>query len=369
MGDRRRREVHAGRNRFVSKTGGVAVLLVMLASACGATNTQQDIEFRVPVTAGDVASSTVEDRVVATGTLRAPEMATLTVETTGILRVAKSGGRRLAEGDAVKRGQVVAEVSGEDVTLAARSEATARRLETAQRDYDSKQRLFEEGLITLLDLKNSETTLAEAKNEQERSRLTESRTKLVSPVNGTIIKLVRDAAGQAIVDGQRVMVGTTIAQIAALSTLVADIDLVGGDVARVTPGMTARVRQHAYEGSEFVGRVLRLAPSLDPTTRALRAEVEVVNDQEKLRPGMFVEVTLIADRHENVPVVPRAAVTERAGKKVVFVLKEQSVEQRGVTLGFGDDERVEIREGLKAGERIVVKGIETLADGSKVRVN
>ncbi len=369
MGDRRCRTVHAGRNRSVSKTAALVVALVILATACGANNAPQDLEFRVPVTAGDVVASTVEDRVVATGTLRAAEMATLTVETTGILRVATGGGRRLAEGDKVKRGQIVAEVSGEDVTLAARSEATTRRLETAQRDFESKKRLHEEGLITLLDLKGAETSLAEAKNDQERSRLTESRTRLVSPVNGTIIKLVRDAAGQAIVDGQRVMAGTTIAQVAALGTLVADIDLIGGDVARVTPGMTARVRQHAFEGADFVGRVLRLAPSLDPSTRALRAEVEVVNDTERLRPGMFVEVTLVADRHENVPVVPRAAITERAGKKVVFVLKEQSVEQRGVTLGFGDDERVEIREGLKAGERIVVKGIETLTDGSKVRVN
>lgn len=344
------------------------VLLGIGWFGCGSSGSRTAVDFRVPVTIADVVKGTVEDRLIATGTLRAPELASLTVENSGILRIARSGGRRLAEGDKVRRGQAIAEVAGEDVTLAARSDATQKRLETATRDYDSKRKLYEEGLITLLELKNAEATLADAKNEQERSQLTERRAQLLTPVAGTILKLARDNAGQPIADGQRVMAGTLIAQVAPLAALIADIDLVGTDLAKATAGMEARVRQHAYENESFRGKLLRISPSLDPQTRAVRAEVEVDNQGEKLRPGMFVEVTLIAERRDDVPVVARQAITERSGKKVVFVLKEQQVEQRVVTLGLGDDEIVEVREGLKAGERIVVKGIETLAEGSKVRV-
>ena len=78
---------------------------------------------------------------------------------------------------------------------------------------------------------------------------------------------------------------------------------------------------------------------------------------------------MIAERRENVPVVPREAVTERGGRKVVFVLKGQRVERREVALGLGDDEIVEIKSGLEAGERIVVRGLETLTDGTRVRVS
>jgi multidrug efflux pump subunit AcrA (membrane-fusion protein) len=97
--------------------------------------------------------------------------------------------------------------------------------------------------------------------------------------------------------------------------------------------------------------------------------VEVANPDGRLKPGMFVEVTLIAERREGVPVVPREAVTERGGRKVVFVVKGQRVEQRDVGLGLGDDEIVEIRDGVEVGERIVVRGLETLTDKTRVRVS
>jgi len=96
--------------------------------------------------------------------------------------------------------------------------------------------------------------------------------------------------------------------------------------------------------------------------------VEVENREGILRPGMFVEVTIIGERREGVPVVPREAVTSRQGKWVVFVLKGQQGYSREVVLGLGDDEIVEIRNGLEQGERIVVRGQETLTDETRVRV-
>jgi len=82
---------------------------------------------------------------------------------------------------------------------------------------------------------------------------------------------------------------------------------------------------------------------------------------------MFVEVTLIAERREDVPVVPREAVAERGGRKVVFVLTGQKVSRREVGLGLGDDEIIEIRQGVEPGERVVIRGLETLTDGTSVR--
>ena len=110
------------------------------------------------------------------------------------------------------------------------------------------------------------------------------------------------------------------------------------------------------------------APTIDPTTRALRAEIEVDNADKLLLPGMFVEATIIKERRNEVPVVPREAVTDRGGKWVVFVLKGQRVAMKEVVLGLGDDNIVEVREGLAVGERVVVQGLETLTDQTPVRV-
>jgi len=181
--------------------------------------------------------------------------------------------------------------------------------------------------------------------------------------------LARDSNDLPMADGQRVELGSPVAQVAPIAILIADVDVVGADVARIEPGLEARLRHFAWEGEHFTGRVVRLAPTIDPVTRTVRVEVEVDNAARKLRPGMFVEVTLVAERREGVPVVPREALTERGGTRVVFVLDSQRVEQREVVPGLGDDEIVEVRQGLEPGERVVVRGLETLTDGTRVRVS
>jgi RND family efflux transporter MFP subunit len=129
------------------------------------------------------------------------------------------------------------------------------------------------------------------------------------------------------------------------------------------------VRHTAAEGRAVTGQVQRLAPSMDALTRALEAEVLLDNEGGTMRPGMFVEVTIVAERRENVTVVPRDAVTERDGKPVVFLVDGQRASRREVALGVGDDDVVEIREGVSPGQRVVVRGLETLTDGAKVRVS
>lgn len=354
----------------VAQAAAALAALAAVALGCSPQERDRDVEFRVPVTAREVGQGTVEDRIVATGTLRAAEAVSLRAETSGALRVGRhASGRRLAEGDRVEAGQLIAEVTGEDVRVAARTEATEQRYSSAKREHESNLRLYEEGLVSEMTLRASETALAEAKIELDRSRLTEERSRLVTPIGGVLLRLARDEQGLPAADGQLVTQGQVLAQVAPIGQLVADVDLVGPDVARVEPGQPARVRHHAWADELFEGRVVRLAPVLDPTTRTLQAEVAVRNPAARLRPGMFVEVTVVAERRENVPVVPREAVTERRGRKVVFVVEGQRVAERAVGLGLGDDDVVEITSGLEGGEQIVVRGLETLADGTRVSVS
>lgn len=351
-------------NRFI------AVLSLLLLSGCGGGDQGNEVEFKVPVSVREVRTGTVEDRIVATGTLRAERIISLRAESAGILQIATGpGGRRLAEGDRVVAGQVLLEITGEDVRLAARTEANRSRYEAALRDYESKKLLSEEGLISETELRPAESALADARLELDRSLFTESRSKLVTPIRGVILQLARDEQAQPLADGQLVSAGQTLAQVADTTILIADINLVGPDAARVLPGQEVRLRHHAWEDSTFAGKVIRLAPSVDPTTRTLRVEVEMDNREGRLRPGMFIEATVVAERRPDAVVVPRVAVTERAGRKVLFVLKGQKVELREVGLGLGDDDVVEVRGGIEPGERVVVKGLETLTDGARVRVS
>lgn len=349
----------------------VAALLatILLVVGCDPGAGGDEVEFRVPVAVEEVVRATVEDTIVTTGTLRAAEVVTLTVESVGVLEIGRSAsGRQLAEGDRVQRGNVIARITGEDVRLAARTEATRQRFEAAERDLEATVQLHRQGLITDTQLESAETAYEEARLEFDRSRHTELRNNLVTPIDGVILRLARDPQGQPLASGQLVAPGLAVAQVAPTGVLVADVDVVGPDVARIHVGQTARVRHLAWPDRTFAGTVVRLAPTIDPVTRALRSEVEVDNADGLLRPGMFVEVAVVGELRENVPVVPREAITDRGGKRVVFVLTGQRVALRDVSLGLGDDDRVEIRDGVSEGERVVVRGLETLTDQTRVRV-
>lgn len=342
-----------------------------LLSGCNANNSADEIDVLVPVSVSDVGTANVEDQIVATGTLRVSEMVYLEVETAGILEFAASSqGRRFSEGDRVRAGDTIARITGEDVRLSAGTKASRKRFEAARDDYEAAKKLFDEGFKSKSELLDAQYTMEEARLKYESSLNSENRSLLITPIDGVILSLARknDNQNQPIADGQYVKTGFEVARVAPTDHLIADVDLVGQDVARVSVGLTARVRHYAWEDRNFPGEVIRLAPTIDPTTRALRAEIEVDNAENLLRPGMFVEVTIIKEQRNEVPVVPREAVTDRGGKWVVFVLKGQRVAMKEVVLGLGDDDIVEIREGLAVGERVVVQGLETLTDQTRVRV-
>ncbi len=347
-----------------------ALCVLLLASAgCGSSTETADVEFRIPVEVDDVTTDDVEDRIVTTGTLRTRESVILNVETPGFLVLGRDEkGSRLTEGSTVTEGQLVAEITGEDARLAAGLEATRRHMETADEEMKRRQMLFDRGLIAEEEVRRTEVAYEDALLNFEQSQRTNEKTKLTTPIAGVVLRLARDEEGLPVADGQMVLPGFEVARIAPIGRLIADIDLVGPELARVRPGQAVQIRHYAFEDVAIRGTVLRLSPAMDPETHTFRAEVDVDNSRRLLRPGMFVEAAIIAERRTNVSVVPRDAVTERAGRSVVFVIDGQRAVRRNVSLGLGDDDLVEVREGVEPGERIVVRGLETLTDGTRVRV-
>lgn len=365
-----KKQVESGLSSFTIIIFSLLLSLVIF-SGCNTNKPEEDVDFLVPVSVSDVRSADVEDQIVTTGTLRAGKMIVLEVETGGFLEFAKnSTGQRLAEGDRVKKGDIIAMIIGEDVRLAAGKKAKLQNFEAQKDEYEATKKLYDEGFRSKSELLTAQSNMENARLEYERSINAEKRSRLVTPIDGVVLQLARDTKdqNQPFADGQFVKTGFEVARIAPTDPLIADVDVVGKDMAMVKEDLPVRIRQYAFEGIYFQGKVKRLAPMIDPVTRALRAEVEVDNPSGQLRPGMFVEVTIIKEKRKDVPVVPRIAVTERGGKRVVFILKGQRVAMKEVKLGLGDDDIVEIREGLVVGERIVTRGLETLTDQSRVRV-
>ena len=347
----------------------LVVCIIPFLSGCVEQPANIDVEFRIPVEVVEIQSGDIENLIRATGTLRTTEIATVRNQVPGYLYIKRDeAGQRLVEGSRVKAGETIAETTGEDARLFAGIESNRAALETATAELERRSEMYKNNLIAETDLRSQEVTHQNALFAYEQSVLKAQQANHTAPIDGVILSLARDDTGRPVADGQLIAPGFEVAEIAPVETLIADIDLIGAEISRIKVGQETRIRHNAYENLRFPGRVLRLSPKIDPNTRTFRAEINVENYNRRLLPGMFVEVLVVVEKRSNVPVVPRQSVTRRGGNHVVFIVDGQRVSERIVTLGLSDASNHEIIEGLSIGDRVVYQGLETLTDGTRIRV-
>ncbi len=129
-------------------------------------------------------------------------------------------------------------------------------------------------------------------------------------------------------------------------------------------GGEVRIRVPAYPGSVFTGRISQISAVVNPEKRTVHFWTEVDNTNKKLKPGMFAEQTLIIEKFDDVLSVPLSAVLEDDATRVVFVEFGNTYIKHEVEIGIKDDQYVEIKDGLLAGELVVVQGTHQLMRAS-----
>ncbi len=343
----------------------LAAILTLSLGGLGCQQPTQEtkLEFRASVSVEPVRTGDVERLLTTTGTVRARREASVVVETAGKLRIARNPatGERLAVGDEVKRGQVIARVDPKELRTASRIGARETALAAAEAEYQRNLKMYEEGLISVLQLSEYETRVANAEADYENALLQEGKGRIESPLSGVLTTVLTAA------NGTYAAGGTSVATVMDYDSVFVDLDLGTSEVLDVQSGQSVRVRSYSSP-LEFDGRVERIAPAIDPTSRTFRVEVLVGNEGRRLRPGMFVRAEIVLDSRSDVPVIPTDAVINRGGKWVVFVVEAQRAYLREVEVGLVSEEAAEILGGLSVGERVVVSGQDTLQDGARVLV-
>lgn len=166
--------------------------------------------------------------------------------------------------------------------------------------------------------------------------------------------------------GQFLAAGTPVATLVRVDPLRLRLEVPEREAARVRAGQTVKVRVEG-DDTEHPGRVVRLSPAIAEDSRTLLVEVEVTNRTGRLRPGAFATGDIVVDVADPAVIVPASAVVTFAGiDKVVTVDAGKAVEKR-VELGRREGDRVEVVEGLRAGERVIVDP-GNLVSGDAVKV-
>jgi len=136
----------------------------------------------------------------------------------------------------------------------------------------------------------------------------------------------------------------------------------------ISAGQAVDLQVDAYQGRKFTGKVSRISPGVNASTRAFPFEALVPNTDTVLKPGTFARVHIESGKIDDVLSVPYAALQYRYGVNRVFVVNGDKLAMRELSVGERLGDRIEVVSGVKAGERVAVTDVDTLADGAVVAV-
>ena len=116
------------------------------------------------------------------------------------------------------------------------------------------------------------------------------------------------------------------------------------------------------------GKISQIAPVIDPETRTFQSVLEINNEGLLLRPGMFIKAAILSEKRNKTIVIPKETVISRQSGKVVFTVENGIASEKSIKTGLENQDNIEVIDGLKINDRLVIAGFETLRNKSKVSV-
>ncbi len=177
--------------------------------------------------------------------------------------------------------------------------------------------------------------------------------------------------------GQYLTPGNKIVDLQSWNPLYANFTLPQSELHDIRVGMPVQVGTNAYPGQIFNGKVTALGASVNPTTRQIEAQAIIANPENRLRPGLFGELTVVRDTEEKVLTVPVSALSYNTFGDYVYVIEKETrngktvevAHQQVIQTGKERNGRVSIVSGLKAGDQVITAGQVKLVDGSLVKIS
>jgi RND family efflux transporter MFP subunit len=423
-----RRERIVRQRNIVLIVAGVALVALLLAALIvwrvrsSKTETEAEVEPTVSVKVAKAEKGTIAAPVTAVGTIWPREKADVSAKVSAQIR-----SMALLKNKVVRAGQVIAVLESRDLQ-AQRAEAIASlnqaranersvvtgtipktnaedqkalndaraKVNNARALYERRRALYEKGGISKKDLEAAQLDLTTAEDELRLQEQTVAlRARSLNP-NDRALAAAQTAQAQQHVatldaqlsyatirspitgivtdqyqyEGEFASAGGKLVTIADTSTVIVKAPFSDTAVAQLKTGDPATVVPTDTSAEEMHGQVTLLSRSSDPTNRTVEVWVTLGNEDGKLRANGAAQVTIAANSKNDAIVVPASAVTletSNANEGTVMVVDDQNVaHETKVTIGIRTSDKVEIVEGLKGGETVVIEGNYALADGTKV---
>lgn len=261
------------------------------------------------------------------------------------------------EGERVTAGQALARLDGERLRL--EMLAAKADLDRVQGEYDRYQDLHERGLVSKSMYENLKYDLESLQATYELRRLEYGYTTIRAPIGGYL-------SARQLRPGQHVNADEVVFRVTDTRELIADLRIPQTELRRIAAGQVASLRVDSLPGRTFAAKIVRISPTIDIHNGTFRATVHIDNTSGALAPGMFARFDIAFERHADALVIPRDALLEEDEETAVYVVTGDTVERRRIQTGIVTRDSIEVLDGLKESEQVVVVGHSALRDGSRV---
>lgn len=202
--------------------------------------------------------------------------------------------------------------------------------------------------------------LAQAKANRDYLHQQISNAIIRAPFNGAVAQRFLEVGAMA-------MPGSPVARLVNLDRLYFEANVPETLIREVQENQSVVVRIDAFPNKTFAGRVAKIYPTASETARDLKVRIVIPNTSALLKPGMFARGKIIIKTYRNVPLTPKVSMLESAGHTRVFIVQGDQVQERTVKVRATDTDLL-YAEGVKPGEKVVIRGQDILADGQTVNI-
>ena len=322
---------------------------------------------------GDVAAieaAALRVNLPLSGSLTPLAQATVKSKASGVVTEAQ-----WQEGTSVAAGQVLARIDQADSSARAAQQQAAldearARLALATKNNANSLALLKQNYISQssYDTTNNSVELAQASVKAAQAQLALAHNALAdtvirAPLSGVISK-------RHVQRGEKLSPDMPVYSIVDLRHLTLEAQVPASEVPRVKVGQEVQFRVDGYGTRVFTGTVARINPSAEAGSRAMLVYISVANDDSALRAGMFAKGSITTEKSAVRPLLPIAALRRENNRDVVYKIDGNKVVAQTVSTGLrnDDDGMIEVTEGLKQGERVVLARLDGVKPGSKVKV-
>jgi membrane fusion protein, multidrug efflux system len=344
---------------------GTLPLLVLIAiSSCNPEDSNIKTEIKIPVSVVTIKPQSISRFIETTGTVYSFKEGSMKSELSGVykLQTNPSTGKPFALGDAVKAGQTLIRLDDREFENNLQIEGKKLNLELADNNLKKQHSLYDKGGVTQTELKNSAIQFVNAKYAYENAEIQQAKMFVRAPFDGVIVELPYHT------DGVKVDQGQTLLKVMQYDKLLMDVKLPEKHLTEVRMNQAVQISNYTIAKDTIYGRISQISPVINADTRTFQSILQIDNAKRLLRPGMFIKAFILSEKRVATIVIPKETVISRQDGKVVFTVENGIATEKKITTGLENADVIEVVNGLKINDRLVISGFETLRNKSKVSI-